>query len=263
MSLSIRFFSLQRLERILNDVKSIYGTHESAETRKLYDLFGAFGGPVQVGMERVPERKPAHVDQNACARCWHLCVGCRIGLGHILLQFCTQAKVAELVLTRHCASAFPAALELLKATDCRTVKVYQALSDIVSCNLYHLTCKLGPSHDAVRSYADLTYQWEQLLKLAPHHVQLTLTDNFQGLIREVCCPSSEKLDALLRMRHGRCSISDHLQGQPLCAMGTRPLPGPFDSDSIYCVYIAWVLTCPPPVLPLFSAPGAHAVAGAA
>jgi hypothetical protein len=94
------------------------------------------------------------------------------------------------------SSAFLAALELLKATDCRTVKVYQALSDIVSCNLYHLTCKLGPSHDAVRSYADLTYQWEQLLKLAPHHVQLTLSDNFQGLIREVCCASSKKLEVL-------------------------------------------------------------------
>lgn len=42
--------SFQRLERILNDVKSICSTHDSPETRKLYELFAAYGGPVNVGV---------------------------------------------------------------------------------------------------------------------------------------------------------------------------------------------------------------------
>lgn len=35
----------------MNDVKSLYSTHESPETRKLYDLFAEYGGAVQVVLE--------------------------------------------------------------------------------------------------------------------------------------------------------------------------------------------------------------------
>lgn len=39
----------------MNDVKSVYSTHETPETRKLYDLFAEYGGPVQVALELYKE----------------------------------------------------------------------------------------------------------------------------------------------------------------------------------------------------------------
>lgn len=76
----------------------------------------------------------------------------------------------------------------------------QVLRDIVAKTLFTLSCKLGPGQDPVHSYADLAYQWEQLLKAAPPSLQRTLTDNFQGLVRELLQPrpSLERLEIVIR-----------------------------------------------------------------
>lgn len=52
-------------------MKSVYSTHETPETRKLYDLFAEYGGPVQVALElyKEAECKNAKVYQVCTCRC--------------------------------------------------------------------------------------------------------------------------------------------------------------------------------------------------
>lgn len=110
----------------------------------------------------------------------------------------------------------------------------QALRDIVACTLYKVTRKLQPGHEPVHSYSDLTYQWEQLTKIAPAQLQSTLADTFQSLVRDLQQPraSLERLEVVIRRTRFVLDFQVPTAVPADAALGRSLTPPPYSSYSL-------------------------------